>query len=162
MIILWCCLSYEELDSLVTIQFLSLKKKKQHECSASCIPWKKGHGEYIFFGVIFILGRPNILLIYLFMRWLVISQFWISFLRIASLYLAIDPSQRLSPLHYCCYVQQAMPFSRHTSCSHTVKNTSRSKEETDNVPTDKTEQVTLGMKQSLSFKMLSFFYKFQQ
>ncbi len=34
------------------------------------------------------------------------------------------------------------------------KNTSRRKEETDNAPTDKTEQVTFGMKQSLSFQIL--------
>ncbi len=105
------------------------------------------------FGVIFILGRPNILLIYLFIyeaiSYLTIQIF---FLRIASLYLAIDPSQRLSPLHYCCYVQQAVPLSRHTSRS--VKNTSRSKEDTYNMLKDKTEQVTLGMKQNLSFKML--------
>ncbi len=38
-----------------------------------------------------------------------------------------------------------------------------SKEETDNAPTDKTEQVTSGMKQSLSFQILSFFLnKFKQ
>ncbi len=41
-----------------------------------------------------------------------------------------------------------MPLSRYTSCSHAVKNTLQSKEETDNAPTDKTEQVTLGMKKS--------------
>ncbi len=107
------------------------------------------------FGVIFILGTPNILLIYLFIYeaigYLTIQIF---FLRIASLYLAIDPSQRLSLLHYCCYVQQAVPLSLHTSCSHAVKNTSRSKEDTYNMLKDKTEQVTLGMKQNLSFKIL--------
>ncbi len=42
-------------------------------------------------------------------------------------------------------------LSHHTSCSHAEKNTLQSKEETDNAPAYKTEQVTLGMKQSLSF-----------
>ncbi len=60
------------------------------------------------------------------------------------------------PLHYCCYDWLTIPLSRHT-CSHSVKNTSRSKKETDNVPTDKTEQVTCGMKQSLSLQILYFF-----
>ncbi len=36
------------------------------------------------------------------------------------------------------------------------KNASRSKEETDNMLPDKTEQVTSGMKQSFSFQMLSY------
>ncbi len=36
-------------------------------------------------------------------------------------------------------------------CSQAVKHTSKSKEETDNTLTDKTEQVTSGMKQGLSF-----------
>ncbi len=62
-----------------------------------------------------------------------------------------DSSKRPIPLRYCCYVRQAMLLSHHTSCSHAVKNTSRSKEETDNVPTDKTEQVTFGMKQFSNF-----------
>ncbi len=44
--------------------------------------------------------------------------------------------------------------SHYTSCSHTVKNTSQSKEETDNTPTEKTEQVTSDMKQGL--RTLSF------
>ncbi len=56
------------------------------------------------------------------------------------------------PLSYC-YVQQ-VPLSHYTSCLHAVENTSQSKEETDNTPTDKTEQVTSGMKQSLSFQIL--------
>ncbi len=34
----------------------------------------------------------------------------------------------------------------HYTCSHAVKNTSQSKEETDNTLTEKTEQVTSGMK----------------
>ncbi len=38
----------------------------------------------------------------------------------------------------------------------------RSKEKVDNTPTDKTEQVTFGMKQSLSFQILSFFKKFKK
>ncbi len=42
-----------------------------------------------------------------------------------------------------------------------MKNALRSKEETDNTPTDKTEQVTLGIKQSLSFQILSFFKEIQ-
>ncbi len=53
-----------------------------------------------------------------------------------------------------------MPLSLHTSCSHTVKNTSRSKDETNNMLTDKinkTDQVTSGMKQGLSFQIVSFF-----
>ncbi len=37
----------------------------------------------------------------------------------------------------------------HTSCSHAVKNTSRSKEDTENTPTYKTEQVPFGITQSL-------------
>ncbi len=60
----------------------------------------------------------------------------------------LTPSQRPALL-YCCYVWQAMVL----SCSRAEKNTSRSKEETDNTPTDKTEQVTSGMKQSLSFQI---------
>ncbi len=56
---------------------------------------------------------------------------------------------------YC--VRQVMPHK--TSCSHTVKNTSQSNEETGNTPRDKTEQVTSGMKQSLSFQMLTFFLR---
>ncbi len=43
-------------------------------------------------------------------------------------------------------------LSRHTSCSHAVKNTLR-KEKTDNVQTDKTEQVTLGMKKVSAFRL---------
>ncbi len=42
----------------------------------------------------------------------------------------------------------------HTTRSHAVKNTSQSKEETDKTPTEKTEQVTSGMKQGL--RTLSF------
>ncbi len=63
----------------------------------------------------------------------------------------IDLSQKPALLSYCCYVRQAMPLSHYTSHSHAVKNTSRSKEETDNVPTDKTEQVPSGMKQVVIF-----------
>ncbi len=55
------------------------------------------------------------------------------------------------------------PCCSHTTpCSHTVKNTLWSKEETDNMPTVKTEQVTSGMKQGLSFQILSFCKKFKQ
>jgi len=39
--------------------------------------------------------------------------------------------------------------SQATPCFDTVKNTSRSKEDTDNMLTDRTEQVTLNLKQSL-------------
>ncbi len=88
------------------------------------------------------------------MRRLVISQFRFVFSELQSLYLAIDPLQRLSPLHYCCYVQQAVPLSRHTSCSHVVKKYIAEQEDTYNMLKDKTEQVTLGMKQNLCFKML--------
>ncbi len=49
-----------------------------------------------------------------------------------------------------------MVLSRHKSCSHAVKNILRSKEETDNMPTDKTEQVTFGI-----FHILSFFKEIQ-
>ncbi len=42
----------------------------------------------------------------------------------------------------------------HTTRSHAVKNTSQSKEETDSTLTEKTEQVTSGMKQGL--RTLSF------
>ncbi len=55
--------------------------------------------------------------------------------------------------------------SHYTSCSHAVKNTSQSKEETDNTPTEKTEQVTADMKQglrTLSFSIESFLKKFKQ
>ncbi len=38
-----------------------------------------------------------------------------------------------------------------------MENTSRSKEETENMATDKTEQATSGMKQGLSIQMLYFF-----
>ncbi len=38
--------------------------------------------------------------------------------------------------------------------SHAVKNASQSKDNTDNTPTDKTEQLTFGMKQSLSFQIV--------
>ncbi len=55
-------------------------------------------------------------------------------------------------LRYCCYVRQAMALSCYTS----VKNTSRSTEKTDNTPIDKTEHVTLGMKQSFSFQFFFF------
>ncbi len=64
------------------------------------------------------------------------------------------PIDLLQP-SYCCYVRQAMLLSHYT-CSHAVKNTSLSKEETDNTPTDKKEQVAFGMKQSLSFKIVVF------
>ncbi len=45
---------------------------------------------------------------------------------------------------------------------YAVKNTSQSKEDTDNGPTDKTKQVTFGMKQSLGFLILSCYKKFKQ
>ncbi len=41
------------------------------------------------------------------------------------------------------------------------KNTSRSKEDTDNTLTDKTGQVTFGIKQCLSFKIVFFFFEIQ-
>ncbi len=44
-----------------------------------------------------------------------------------------------------------MPLSR----SHAVKNTSQSKAETDNVPTDKTEQVTSSVKQGHFLKKIN-------
>ncbi len=72
----------------------------------------------------------------------------------------IDRSQNPPTLSYCCYARHTM----HYTCSHAVKNTSQSKEETDNTLTEKTEQVTSGMKQglrTLSFK-LSFLKKFKQ
>ncbi len=47
-----------------------------------------------------------------------------------------------------------MALSRFTSCFHTVKNISRSKEKIDNTPADKAEQVNLDMKQGLGFQML--------
>ncbi len=60
----------------------------------------------------------------------------------------------LTRLNYCCYVQQAMA----------VKNISQSTEKTDNAQTDKTEQVTFGMKQCLRFQIVIFFFtkKFKQ
>ncbi len=68
-----------------------------------------------------------------------------------------DPLQKPALLSYCCYGWQAMALSRHTSCSHAVKNTLRSKEETDNTPTDKTEKASLGMNVS-AFKFCHFSY----
>ncbi len=47
--------------------------------------------------------------------------------------MAIAPLQKPTVLSYCCYVRQAMPLSRYT-CSHVVKNTSRSRQETDYTP----------------------------
>ncbi len=66
----------------------------------------------------------------------------------------IDHSQNPPTLSYCCHDRQTMPLSHNTSCSHAVKNTSQSKDETDNTPTEKTEQVTSDMKQGL--RTLSF------
>ncbi len=51
---------------------------------------------------------------------------------------------------------------KRSHATHHVKNTSRSEEKTDSMPTDKTEQVTLDMKQSLSFQIWAFFKKFKQ
>ncbi len=62
-------------------------------------------------------------------------------------------------IHYCSYIRQAMTLSRWFSRS--AKYTSRSKEKTDNASTDKTEQVTLGMKLSLSFQIWSFIFFFK-
>ncbi len=65
----------------------------------------------------------------------------------------IDRSQRPALLSYCCHDRQTMPLSHYTR-SHAVKNTSQSKEETDNTPTEKTEHITSDMKQGL--RTLSF------
>ncbi len=57
-----------------------------------------------------------------------------------------------------------MPLSHYTHVLTQWKNTSQSKEETDNVQTDNTEQVTSGMKQglrTLSFQILLFLKKFK-
>ncbi len=62
---------------------------------------------------------------------------------------------KTSPLRYCCYDRLTIPLSRHM-CSHSVKNTSRSKMETDNVPIDKTEQVTCGMKHETAWNCCYF------
>ncbi len=51
-----------------------------------------------------------------------------------------------------------MPLSHYTMFSRSKKNTSQSKEETDNMPTDKTEQVTSGMKQGLIIIYLFFLF----
>ncbi len=48
------------------------------------------------------------------------------------------------------------------TCSHAVKNTSWSKEETDHVQTDKTEQVTSGTKQRSQDSQLSYFVIFKE
>ncbi len=53
----------------------------------------------------------------------------------------------------------------HYTRSHAVKNTSQSKEETDNTLTEKTEQVTADMKQgfrTLRFEIESFLKKLKQ
>lgn len=47
-----------------------------------------------------------------------------------------------------------------TCRSHTVKNTSQRKEQTDNAPTDQKEQVTSSVKQILSLQILSLFFFF--
>ncbi len=73
-------------------------------------------------------------------RWAIHNLFLFLFI-----YLFLPPTR----LNYCCYVQQAMA----------VKNTSQSTEKTDNVRTDKTEQVTFGMKQCLSFQIFFFFLR---
>ncbi len=57
-----------------------------------------------------------------------------------SWYSVIDPSQNPPPL------VATSTLSRYTSCYQALKNTLWSKEETDNKLTDKTEQVTFGMK----------------
>ncbi len=74
--------------------------------------------------------------------------------------LLLKSLKRPAPLSYCYYVRQAMVLSRYKSCSHAVKNTFRSKEETDNTLRDKTEQVTFGMKQSF-FIFCHFLRKFK-
>ncbi len=53
---------------------------------------------------------------------------------------------------YCCHDRQTL--AHNTSFSQAVKNTSQSKEETDNTPTEKTEQVTADMKQGLGSHFL--------
>lgn len=57
-----------------------------------------------------------------------------------------DPSQRPAPL-----ITVAM--SDKPCCSHSVKNILQSKEKTDNMPPDETEQVAFGIKQSLRFQI---------
>ncbi len=69
--------------------------------------------------------------------------------------LVIDRSQNPPTLSYCCHDRQTMPLSHYTSCSHAVKNTSQSKEETDNTPTEKTEQVTSDMRRSQDPQLLN-------
>ncbi len=55
------------------------------------------------------------------------------------------------------FAKTQFPMSNKPCRSQAVENTLQNKEETDNAPTDKTEQVTSGIKQSLSFQMLSYF-----
>ncbi len=71
---------------------------------------------------------------------------------------ANDPLQRPvpPPLVINATTDKPCHFHAHTSCSHAMKNTLWREEDTDNMPTDKTEQVTFSMKQSLSFQMWSF------
>ncbi len=71
--------------------------------------------------------------------------------------MTIDPWQKPARLSYCCYVHTShATLTLHTMFSR-CKNILQSKEETDNTPTDKTEQVTTGIKQGPDFQMLSFF-----
>ncbi len=67
--------------------------------------------------------------------------------------MTIDNSQNPTLLSYSCYVQQAMPLSHYTSCSHAVKNPLWSQEDTDN--TDKAGH--FWYEQGLSFKMVVIF-----
>ncbi len=63
-----------------------------------------------------------------------------------------DPSQRPAPLGT---VATVYPTGHGTLTPHIMF--LWSKEDTDNAPTDKKEQVNFGMKKSLSFLILSFF-----
>ncbi len=54
-----------------------------------------------------------------------------------------------------CQIKYFLSDMSNTLSSHAT-HTSRSKEKTDNTPTDKTEQVTFGKKQHLSFRIVIF------
>ncbi len=68
----------------------------------------------------------------------------------------MDQSQNPPTLSYGCHDQQAVLLSHYTfsSSEKYKKLKSQSKEETDNTPTEKTEQVTSDVKQGL--RTLSF------
>ncbi len=75
------------------------------------------------------------------------------------MYFRLYPSEILNPITSIYVINDHGALTPHIMFSWS-ENTSQSKEETDAL-TDKTEQVSFGMKQSFSFKMLESFKKTQ-